>query len=240
VSFDKSTLKQREYFYGNKFDIKKLKQSLPIKPQFFVIDPGTETGIIKNRKNLNRLLILKPDISYEELKEKLAEFLPEDVYYDRNIYKNPEKCLGDFDFRESFSSSNFLGQELAFDIDPENIIHSNSLWAFDRKLIIKSSEITLSFHEELKSYFRDIMIVYSGRGFHLHVFDKKAYKLSIKERDELNRKFMRYRIDPWVSYGKIRLIRLPYSLNALCSRICTPITLNELKNFDPDDNKYLI
>jgi len=174
VSFDKSTLKQREYFYGNKFDIKKLKQSLPIKPQFFVIDPGTETGIIKNRKNLNRLLILKPDISYEELKEKLAEFLPEDVYYDRNIYKNPEKCLGDFDFRESFSSSNFLGQELAFDIDPENIIHSNSLWAFDRKLIIKSSEITLSFHEELKSYFRDIMIVYSGRGFHLHVFDKKA------------------------------------------------------------------
>ena len=240
MSFDKSTLKQREYFYGNKFDIKKLKQSLPIKPQFFVIDPGTETGIIKNRKNLNRLLILKPDISYEELKEKLAEFLPEDVYYDRNIYKNPEKCLGDFDFRESFSSSNFLGQELAFDIDPENIIHSNSLWAFDRKLIIKSSEITLSFHEELKSYFRDIMIVYSGRGFHLHVFDKKAYKLSIKERDELNRKFMRYRIDPWVSYGKIRLIRLPYSLNALCSRICTPITLNELKNFDPDDNKYLI
>ena len=240
MSFNKSSLQQREYFYKNKFDIGKLKKFLKIKPQFFVIDPGTETKIIKNKKDINKMLILKPDISYKELKGKLIDHLPEDVYYDRNVYKNPKKCLGDFDFREAFSSDNFFGQELAFDIDPENIIHSNSLWAFNKKLIIKASEITLNFYEELKYYFKDIKIVYSGRGFHLHVFDGKAYSLSMEERGELNKKFMKYKIDPWVSYGKIRLIRLPYSLNSLCSRICTPISLNHLKNFDPDDTKFLM
>lgn len=240
MSFKKSTLKQRENFYKNNFDIEKIEKFLPIKPQFFVIDPGTETKIIKNKNNLNHLIILKPDISYEELKAKLVNYLPEDVYYDRNIYKNPEKCLINFDFRESFSSDNFLGQELTFDIDPENIIKSNSLWAFNKKLVIKSSRIALDFYNELKINFSKVEIIYSGRGFHLHVFDKEAYKLSLKERDELNRKFMKYKIDPWVSYGKIRLIRLPYSLNSLCSRVCTPLSPEELKNFNPDDKRYII
>lgn len=240
MEFGKSTLKQREYFYKNKFEINQLKKFLPFKPQFFVIDPGTETGIIKNKKDINRLIIFPPDISYKELKEKLIQHLPEDAYYDRNIYKDPEKCLGNFDFKEAFSSDNFIGQELSFDIDPENIIHSKSLWSFNKDLIIQASKITLDFYNDLKIYFKKIKIVYSGRGFHLHVFDKKAYKLSLEERNELNKKFMKYKIDPWVSYGKIRLIRLPYSLNSLCSRRCTPITLNELKNFNPDNKEYLI
>ena len=240
MSFNKSTLKQREDFYRNKFDIGKVKKFLQFKPQFFVIDPGTETGIIKNKKEINTLIILHPNISYLQLRKELIKHLPEDVYYDRNVYKNPEKCLGRFDFKESFSSDNFLGQELAFDIDPENIIKSDSLWSFDKNLIIKASKITLDFYNELNNYFKKIEIVYSGRGFHLHVFDKKAYKLSLKEREELNKKFMKYKIDPWVSYGKIRLMRLPYSLNSLCSRICTPISLKELENFNPDDKKYLI
>ena len=240
MSFNKSTLEQREYFYKNKFDTNKLKKFLPFKPQFFVIDPGTETKIIKNKKDLNRLIILKPDISYKELKERLIQNLPEDVYYDRNIYKDSKKCLGDFNFKEAFSSDNFIGQELSFDIDPENIINSKSLWSFNKNLIIQASKITLDFYNDLKTYFKKIEIVYSGRGFHLHVFDKEAYKLSLAERNELNKKFMKYKIDPWVSYGKIRLIRLPYSLNSLCSRICTPLALNELKNFNPDNKKYLI
>lgn len=240
MAFEKSSLEQREYFYKNKFDIEKIKKFLPIKPQFFLIDMGSETKIIKDKKHLNKLLILKPEISYLELKSKLIQNVPEDVYYDRNIYRDPKKCIGEFDFKESFSSDNFLGQELAFDIDPENLINSKSLWSFDKDLIIKASEITLDFYNKLKCYFNDVKIVYSGRGFHLHVFDKEAYGLSLKEREELNSKFLNFKIDPWVSYGKIRLMRLPYSLNSLSSRICTPISMNELKKFNPDDKKYLI
>jgi len=240
MPFSKSTLKQREDFYKNKFDVAKLRKFLPFKPQFFVIDPGTETGIIKNKKNLGKLIIMNPDISYSELKKQLIDYLPEDVYYDRNIYRDPKECFRNFNFRKAFSSDNFLGQQLAFDIDPENLINSKSLWFFNKDLIIKTSRITLEFYKELKNHFKEIRIVYSGRGFHLHVFDKEAYKLSLSERKDLNEKFMKYKIDLWVSHGKVRLIRLPYSLNSLCSRICTPISMQELKNFNPDKKKLLL
>jgi len=240
MPFSKSTLKQRENFYKNKFNIKKVREFLPIQPQFFAIDAGTETKIAKNKKDIGKLLILKPNISYEELREKLIEHLPEDVYYDRNIYKNPENCPSNFKFSEAFHSDNFLGQELAFDIDPENIIKSRSIWSFNKDLIIKASEITLEFYNELKRNFNNVRIVYSGRGFHLHVFDKGVYNLRMSERGKLNNRFLKYKIDPWVSYGKIRLMRLPYSLNSLCSRICTPLSVKELENFNPDYKKYLI
>ena len=240
MPFSKSTLKQREDFYKNKFDVAKLRKFLPFKPQFFVIDSGTETGIIKNKKNLGKLIIMNPDISYSELKKQLIDYLPEDVYYDRNIYMDPKKCFKNFNFRKAFSSDNFLGQQLAFDIDPENLINSGSLWSFNKDLIIKTSRITLEFYKELKNHFKEIRIVYSGRGFHLHVFDKEAYKLSLSERKDLNEKFMKYKIDLLVSHGKVRLIRLPYSLNSLCSRICTPISMQELKNFNPDKKKLLL
>ena len=223
MPFSKSTLKQRENFYKNKFNIKKVREFLPIQPQFFAIDAGTETKIAKNKKDIGKLLILKPNISYEELREKLIEHLPEDVYYDRNIYKNPENCPSNFKFSEAFHSDNFLGQELAFDIDPENIIKSRSIWSFNKDLIIKASEITLEFYNELKRNFNNVRIVYSGRGFHLHVLDKKAYKFSIYERKELTKRFEKYPIDSWVSRGFIELIRMPYSLNSLVSRRVIPV-----------------
>ena len=43
------------------------------------------------------------------------------VKEDGNIYKNPWKCLKNFNFRNAPNSKNYLGQELAFDVDPENI-----------------------------------------------------------------------------------------------------------------------
>ena len=72
------------------------------------------------------------------------------------------------------------------------------------------------------------------------MFDKKAYKLSIKERGILNNRFKRYYIDPWVSHGRIRLIRLPYSLNSLVSRIVIPLKIKEIKRFNPVSNKKII
>jgi DNA primase catalytic subunit len=71
--------------------------------------------------------------------------------------------------------------------------------------------------------FRKADVTYSGRGFHVKVPDKKASKLNFKERAELAKKFSKYPIDPWVSRGYIRLMRLPYSLNGLVSRIVVPL-----------------
>ncbi len=244
--FKQSSLKERKEFYENEFDLKKVSsflKQLPYKPQFFVIDSGTETKIIKNKSKIGKLIHFHPNISLKELRKKLIKYLPEDVYYDRNIYKNPEKSYKNFDYRNAFSSKNFLGQELVFDIDPENIkcpdCGKKKFPKFCKTCIKLSLEYGLKLYNELKKDFKTIKIVYSGRGCHVHVLDKKAYLLSMKERSKLNKKFLKYKIDPWVSKGKIRLIRLPYSLNALNSRIVTLIKIKEIKSFDANSKSFL-
>jgi len=252
MRFRVSNLKDREFFYKREFNTKKVgyffvgsyfKKRFQI-PQIFSVDCGTETKIIKDKKNYNKIINLKPGINYKELKKRLIYYLPEDVYYDRNLYKNPKICLRCLKFKKCFSCKNFLGQELVFDIDPENIecniCGRKKFPNFCLHSMKKSLEDSLRLYKELKEIFKHVKIVYSGRGYHVHVLDKKAYKLSLDERNKLNKKFNRYHIDPWVSHGRIRLIRLPYSLNSLVSRIVTPLKIKDIGKFNPKDNKKVI
>jgi DNA primase catalytic subunit len=246
------SLKERKEFYEKEFNLKKVDswlKKLPYKPQFFVIDPGTETRIIKDKNKIRKLIFFKPNLTLKELREKLIGHMPEDVYYDRNVYRNPYKCLKEFkiNFRSNFSraplSNNFIGQELVFDVDPENITCPNC----GKKRFPKFCEIctrtavknAYEIYKKLKKQFKNVKLVFSGRGCHVHVLDKKAYKLSLKERSNLNKKFKKYAIDPWVSYGKVRLIRLPYSLNSLSSSIVTPLKIKEIKDFSLSKKKFL-
>ena len=41
-----------------------------------------------------------------------------------------------------------------------------------------------------------------------------------------------FHIDEWVTSGESRLIRLPFSLNGLVSRIVLPLKKDELESFD--------
>lgn len=233
--FIPSTLKQRSSFYKNEFKIKRVKDYFKIKPQFLALDLGTETRIIKNKKDLNKLKIIKAD--FKTLKQELISYQPEDVYYDRNIYKDPDKCLKEMCFKKCPECKNWLGQELAFDLDANNIkCKCKTKERICEICLNKAKILTIKFYKDLKKDFKNVHIIYSGRGFHLIIRDKKAYKFSIKQRDSLNKKFKKYPIDPWVSQGKIRLMRLPYSLNALVSRITTPIKIKELNNFN--SNKF--
>jgi DNA primase catalytic subunit len=68
---------------------------------------------------------------------------------------------------------------------------------------------------------------------HVHVFDKGAFSLGIAGREALNAEFKEYAIDPRVSRGRIRPMRLPYSLNGLVSRIVLPFSKKEAERFDP-------
>ena len=78
--------------------------------------------------------------------------------------------------------------------------------------------------------------MYSGRGFHVHVFDEKAFRLARTERSRIARTFSRrYAIDEWVTSGEMRLIRLPYSLHGMVSRIVTPVPRRKLETFSYDD-----
>jgi DNA primase catalytic subunit len=89
-------------------------------------------------------------------------------------------------------------------------------------------------YEFLQQSFRSVRVVYSGRGFHLHVLDLEAYQLSVEERLALSEKVKQagFHIDEWVTSGEMRLIRLPFSLNGLVSRIVLPLKKDELESFD--------
>ena len=85
----------------------------------------------------------------------------------------------------------------------------------------------------LRAVFRIYKSFILARGFHIHVFDQEAYKLNAKQRLIIAREVKRkgFSIDEWVTSGEMRLIRLPYSLNGLVSRIVLPLKKNELEGF---------
>ena len=181
-----------------------------------------------------------------DLREYILQYRPESVYYDRNLYKDRKACARcGKDYSDCWGCDGFLGQELAIDMDVENIdcpIHGDLDERMERHDHISFCEYDLftlrdsaiELLDELKSEFKKIMITYSGRGYHLHVFDKNAYRMSRKERGEFAKQIgKRFPIDEWVTEGESHLIRLPFSLNGLVSRIVIPLEKKELEYFDP-------
>lgn len=217
VKFRSSSLEERQRFYSKEFSVQKvrrwfLKNKMRI-PQLCALDAGTDTGIIKDEKYKGSLFYFR----FGELKAKIKKYIPEDIYYDRNLYKNPGKVL------KSLKFNNWLEQELVFDIDISNM-KCRCKEKICRECIQQAYKSARKMQKHLeKNEFENTLLVYSGRGFHIHVLDKKAFLLSIRQRNGLNKKFSKYPIDPWVSHGYIRLIRMPYSLNGVVSRIVTPV-----------------
>jgi DNA primase catalytic subunit len=214
----------------------------------FHLDVGNETRYYKReyQSKLGKLLYFNIK-DFQELKEMVLEYLPEDLYYDRNVYKDVEKCA-DCEKRGKgcLSCDEVLGQELMFDVDPENIDCPNcgslddrgkgaSMFKFCYICFNRARDQTVELYKwlESKGYGR-LSTVYSGRGFHIYVEDDKAYRMSYAERKKLagEVKGMRIAIDPWVTEGGSRLARVPYSLNGLVSRVCHPIEIGEIKKLD--------
>ena len=97
--------------------------------------------------------------------------------------------------------------------------------SFCEKAFEVTKENTISLYEKLLEDYSKIKIVFSGRGFHIHVFDKETIKLN---------RYNDYGIDKWVTSGEMRLIRLPYTLNGISSRIVKPISKKEVEFFNPE------
>ena len=230
-----ATLEEREEFYTREFNLGKMagwfgNQAVGTR---FAVVMGRHTGIFQEeyKEDADTTILLDEHKSLSEVKRQVLRFLPESVYYDRNVYDTKNRKRG---------------QELAFDLDPENVIcpiHGSLADKMKRgqglgfcKLeleMVKQQAIRL--YEHLESQFLNLKIVYSGRGFHIHVFDKEAYALDEKKRRTIARSMKEkgFAIDEWVTIGEMRLIRLPFSLNGLVSRIATPLLKNEVNGFDP-------
>ena len=235
-----ASLSERELFYKREFSTSSVNKWIKNSggyPQFYVIDAGTETGIIKDKSRLKKLIIFTPGISLGDLREKLIRHIPEDVYMDRNIYKNPQDTYKKMVFHRAFGTESCLRQMLAFDIDSGNIkctkCRGKNFLYFCQDCFRRTTQMAEQAYYFLKKSFAKIECVYSGRGFHLYVLDKRAYFLTVSQRQRLNKKMLKYAIDPWVSRGYIRLMRLPYTLNSIVSRIAIPLQINEVKGFNP-------
>ena len=236
-----ASLDERELFYSQEFDLHCVKEWLrPIETLGHVVFAaimGRHTRIFRREyaEDATTTILIK---NYEDLKDVrklILDFLPEAVYYDRNIYEG---------------TGRILGQELAFDLDPENLtcpIHGSLEDKMKRQQglgfckieLTMVKEETLKLYERLQSLFSELKIVYSGRGFHIHVFDKETFDWKNQRRRALAKKLTSegFLIDEWVTSGAMRLIRLPYSLHGMVSRIATPISVDKLPEFNPVTDK---
>jgi len=232
-----STLKERREFYKKEFDLNKVEQWFKDWNEAgrvkFAVIMGRHTGIFlrKYREDASTTIIIDEYKDLEEVKAQISEFLPESAYYDRNVYDEIQKIVG---------------QELAFDLDPENLtcpIHGTLSDKMKRHQGLAFCELelkmvkaeTIKLYEELEKTFSNMKIVYSGRGFHIHVLDEQTYTWGYRQRKRLARELKRkgFLIDEWVTTGGMRLIRLPYSLHGMVSRIVIPIDADQLAEFDP-------
>jgi DNA primase small subunit len=234
-----ATLEERKQFYTREFSPKKVSEWFTggLGNTKFAVIIGRHTKIFpeKYREDASTTIIIDEFKDLEDVQGQILEFLPEAVYYDRNVYD---------------ANRRKVGQELAFDLDPENItcpIHGSLEDKMKRHQGLSFCEIefdmvkkeAIGLYDFLETCFSDVGIVYSGRGFHLHVLDPNAYKLNTEERLSLAREAKQagFHIDEWVTSGEYRLIRLPFSLNGLVSRIALPLRRDEIESFDAVNDK---
>jgi DNA primase catalytic subunit len=234
-----SSLEERKQFYTQEFKLQKafdwFEGGLGNTKFAVIIGRHTKIYLEKYKKDASTTIILDDFKTPEDMREQILEFLPEAVYYDRNIYD---------------SKGNKVGQELAFDLDPENItcpIHGTLAEKMKRHQGLSFCELefdmvkheAMCLYDYLSESYPGLKVVYSGRGFHIHVLDQKAYQLTVNERLDLAKKVKKvgFHIDDWVTSGEFRLIRLPYSLNGLVSRIVLPLKKDELESFDAVHDK---
>ncbi len=247
-----SRLAERRRFYARWPDADSADRWFRESPgqRVFALILGRHSGIYPRRfRSLKNVPLLVEDArSVHDLRSYLLKYLPEGVYYDRNAYSDVEAASrAGLDYAHAWRSPLFLGQELAFDLDPENLdcpIHGDIVakmsrhqglsfcdWEFE-----ETRRQAVELVDQLAAEWSRIAAVYSGRGFHVHVLDREAYRLTRKERSAIARRYgRRFALDEWVTSGEMRLIRLPFSLHGMVSRIVVPVPRGRLDTFRYND-----
>lgn len=248
-------VRERTEFYRREFNLRAVARWFDgwKYPIVFAAVIGRHTRIYptKFRSDWKKTILIDQYDNLSDLRRYLIRFSPESAYYDRNVYRNWEQA------RKVTSNLMGLGrefgQQLAIDIDPENFdcpIHGSleekmrrhQGLSFCRLELQLAREQTIELAEYLADEFSRLRIVYSGRGFHLHILDENSYFWTRRKRFQFARRLTRqgYAMDEWVLAGGMRLIRLPYSLNGLVGRIALPLEVKQVEHFDPIDDARCI
>lgn len=243
-----ASLGVRRAFYGREMDYRAAERWMtrPSGDRAYALILGRHSGVYPRRfRSLKNVPLVVDEVDGPRgLRPFLIKYLPEGVYYDRNVYDSLVAARrAGLDYAHAWRSRHFLGQELAFDLDPENLdcpIHGDieakmkrhqglsfCEWEFG-EVRRQASEL----HDRVAQDWSNLVVVYSGRGFHVHVFDEEAFHLSRAERIKIARSYARrFALDEWVTSGEMRLIRLPYSLHGMVTRVVVPVPRSELDRF---------
>src|SRR5512136_2854644 len=160
-----STLKERKEFYLTDFDPanvgKWFEDWHPKGVVKFAVIIGRHTRIFpkKFEEDASTTIIIDEYRDFTDVKGQILDFVPESAYYDRNIHDEKQHVTG---------------QELAFDLDPENLtcpIHGTLADKMNRRQGLAFCEIELNMvrrmaiklYEELSKQFSCMRVVYSGR-----------------------------------------------------------------------------
>lgn len=230
-----ATVEERERFYRESFPVEQLRSRMdrwdPVIP---VVDVGSESTRYRPRfrEYKGKLVRLTGWDDMDDLREKIVSCAPEDLYYVTTVEKedrietNPE-------------------QELVFDLDPENLpcrrcdMKRKRLekpakdYVFCMDCFADLARETKQLYALLQNSFDDLELVYSGRGFHIHVRDEAGFLMDREDRRELaGRITAEFPVDEEVTSGENDLIRLPGSLHGLVSRTATVLEPGDLD--DPE------
>jgi DNA primase catalytic subunit len=243
-----ATVQERYEFYQREFKTDLVREWFRgwARPIVFAVVIGRHTEIFpaEYRGDRYRTILIDEYEGLQDLRQYCMEFRPESVYYDRNVYTNWEEARRGPGNIEELGKS--FGQQLALDIDPENFecpIHGTleeklgrrQGLSFCRLELQLAQEQALELTDELSGSFGELRLVYSGRGFHVHVLDEDTFFWTRSQRLTLIRSLVQkgYLMDEWVTGGGMRLIRLPYSLNGLVSRLAIPLGTIDARSLDP-------
>jgi len=246
-----STLAERREFYERELELRDVERWLAGHPNpVFALILGRHTGVVlpEYARQRDTTVVVDEHTDLADLRDYVLQYLPEGVYYDRNLYRRRPACeRWRKGYVDAWGCRDMLGQELAFDVDPENVVcpvhgdlqrkmREGQALGFCELEMEGARRSALALWDELEDRWSDVRATYSGRGFHLHVMDREAYSLKRRERTAIARDLKRrgYPIDIWVTAGEMRLIRLPHTLNGMVSRVCVPLTRGGLRGFSAD------
>src|SRR5207247_10066386 len=122
-----ASLEARRVFYRETMDYRAAERWMARPPQgdrAYALILGRHSGIYPRRFRSLKNVPLSVDDARgpRDLRPFLTKYLPEGVYYDRNVYTSlAEARRAGIDYAHAWRSRYFLGQELAFDLDPENL-----------------------------------------------------------------------------------------------------------------------
>ncbi len=117
-----ATVQERYEFYHQEFRTNLVREWFRgwTTPIVFavVIERHTKIFPVEYRRERSRTILIDEYEGLRDLRRYCMEFRPESVYYDRNIYRNWKQARRNQYGIEDLGKS--IGQQLAFDIDPEN------------------------------------------------------------------------------------------------------------------------